>query len=52
MYFFAQFLGTIIGAAFLRATTPDDKYATGCFAANFVHTQNVTPGGVLPYCLF
>jgi len=37
MYVLAQFFGTIVGALFLRATTPDEKFSTGCFAANFVH---------------
>jgi MIP family channel proteins len=43
MYVLAQFFGTIVGGLFLRATTPDDKYSTGCFAANFVH-EGITPG--------
>lgn len=43
MYMLAQFLGMLVGAAFLRATTPDDKYSSGCFAANFVH-EGLTAG--------
>jgi len=36
-YIAAQFFGMLLGAGFLRGTTPDDHYSTGCFAANFVH---------------
>jgi len=37
MYFLAQFSGMILGVAFLRGCTPSTNFATGCFAANFVH---------------
>jgi len=43
MYVLAQFLGTLVGMIFLRATTPTEKYGTGCFAANFV-SEGITAG--------
>jgi len=32
----------LLGAIFLRGTTPGDHYSTGCFAANFVHPGMTT----------